>query len=126
MSGTVRITRERLRSPVLLVYAAVIPLLIAATWWSTRLPAIVDGLPGKKFAEVGSAFQQRMLLRHPIGSPASALAGDLRSAGFTTGAGSATYSSRFLVCAKKWTARWSVTRSDRLGAIVGAYSETCL
>lgn len=108
------------------IYAAVIVVLVAATWWSTRLPAIVDGLPGKKFAEVGAAFQQRLLLQHPVGSPASALASDLRAAGFTTAAGSATYSSRFLVCAKKWTARWSVTPADRLGAIVGAYSETCL
>ncbi|MGI4879870.1 MAG: hypothetical protein ACRYG4_20525, partial [Janthinobacterium lividum] len=118
--------RERLRSPVLLVYAAVIPILIAATWWSTRLPAIVDGLPGKKFIEVGAAFQQRLLFQHPVGSPASALASDLRAAGFTIGAGSATYSSRFLVCAKKWTARWSVTPPDRLGAITGSYGETCL
>nr|WP_295664198.1 hypothetical protein [Polymorphobacter sp.] len=108
------------------IYATVIVVLIAATWWSTRLPALVDGLPGKKFTEVGSAFQQRLTAHYPVGSPASALASDLRAAGFTTGAASATYSSRFLVCAKKWTARWIVTPPDRIGAIVGGYSETCL
>ncbi len=108
------------------IYATVIVVLVAATWWSTRLPAIIDGLPGKKFTEVGSAFQQRLTARHPAGSPASALASDLRSAGFTTSANTATYSSRFLVCARKWTARWNVTPPDRLGAITGSYGETCL
>ncbi len=91
---------------------------------SLYLPKVAQGTP--KPIDAGTmAFQEKVSQTYPLGSPAIAMARDLRSQGFEVFGTKAVFQTGGFPCSRAWQVMWD-EQEGKVTNLKGDYTRACL